>query len=139
MKKILITGADDFSDTRFSENKSHCSEQHQLDPNGDGQQIDVVIVNCFETLEHRVELLKRYFMKKGKRVHVITSDWEHFHKRFRSKCPEGYELIHVRPYNRNLSVDRLMSHHYFAQEVLKRLEEIRPKLIWTFVPPNSLD
>ena len=107
-------------------------------PKGVRHGIDVVIVNCFETLEHRVELLRRYFMKKGKRVHVITSDWEHFHKRTRSNCPEGYEMIHVRPYNKNLSVDRLMSHHYFAQEVRERLEEIRPKLIWTFVPPNSL-
>ena len=107
-------------------------------PKGVRRGIDVVIVNCFETLEHRVELLRRYFMKNGKRVHVITSDWEHFHKRTRTQCPEGYELLHVRPYNKNLSVDRLMSHHYFAQQVQERLEEIHPKLIWTFVPPNSL-
>ena len=100
--------------------------------------VDVVIVNCFETLEHRVELLRRYFERKGKRVHVITSDWEHFHKRVRVECPEGYELIHVRPYTKNLSVDRLTSHHYFAQQVMQRLEEIQPKLIWSFVPPNSV-
>lgn len=99
---------------------------------------DVVIVNCFETLDHRVELLRRYFTKQGKRVHVITSDWEHFHKRVRKECPAGYELVHVRPYNKNLSVDRLISHHYFAEEVTKRLEEIKPKVIWSFVPPNSL-
>ena len=100
--------------------------------------IDVVIVNCFETLDHRVELLRRYFNNQGKRVHVITSDWEHFHKRVRRDCSKGYELIHVRPYNKNLSVDRLISHHYFAKEVSRRLEEIKPKLIWSFVPPNSL-
>lgn len=100
--------------------------------------IDVVIVNCFETFDHRVELLRRYFSKRGMRVHVITSDWEHFHKRVRRDCPRGYELIHVRPYNKNLSVDRLISHHYFAEEVTKRLEEIKPKVIWSFVPPNSL-
>ena len=113
-------------------------EQNTVELPGVWRGTDVVIVNCFETLEHRVELLRRYFMEKGKRVHVITSDWEHFHKRTRSQCPKGYELIHVRPYNRNLSVDRLKSHHYFAQEVRGRLEEIQPKLIWTFVPPNSL-
>ena len=107
-------------------------------PKGLQHGIDVVIVNCFETLEHRVELLRRYFLQQGKRVHVITSDWEHFHKRTRNQCPEGYELIHVRPYNKNMSVDRLRSHHQFAQKVQARLEEINPKLIWTFVPPNSL-
>ena len=107
-------------------------------PKGVWHGIDVVIVNCFETLEHRVELLRRYFLQQGKRVHVLTSDWEHFPKRIRNQCPEGYELIHVRPYNRNMSVDRLRSHHQFAQKVQERLEEINPKLIWTFVPPNSL-
>ena len=107
-------------------------------PKGVWHGIDVVIVNCFETLEHRVELLRRYFLQQGKRVHVLTSDWEHFLKRIRNQCPEGYELIHVRPYHRNMSVDRLRSHHQFAQKVQERLEEINPKLIWTFVPPNSL-
>ena len=130
MKKILITGADRNDSTRFSENKSQRVSAADM--------IDVVIVSCFETLEHRVELLRRYFMKKGMRVHVITSDWEHFHKRTRTQCPEGYELIHVRPYNRNLSLDRLISHYYFAQQVQARLEEIGPRMIWTFVPPNSL-
>lgn len=99
---------------------------------------DVVIVSCFETLEHRVELLKRYFEGKGRRVHVITSDWEHFHKRHRTSCPEGYELTPVRPYRKNLSVDRLASHYDFARKVRQRLEELQPRLVWAFLPPNSL-
>ena len=60
---------------------------------------------------------------------LYREDWEHFHKRVRRDCSKGYELIHVRTYNRNLSVDRLISHHYFAQEVTRRLEEIKPKMI----------
>lgn len=99
---------------------------------------DVVIVSCFETLEHRVNLLKRYFESKGRSVRVITSDWEHFHKRTRTQCPEDYELIHVHPYHKNLSVDRLTSHYDFARKVYKRLEELRPKLVWALVPPNAL-
>ena len=99
---------------------------------------DVVIVSCSETLEHRVELLKRYFESKGRTVHVITSDWEHFHKRTRTQCPDGYEMIHVRPYQKNLSVDRLLSHYEFAWKVYGRLEELNPKLIWALIPPNSL-
>lgn len=101
-------------------------------------EIDVVIINCFDTYEHRVELLRKYFIRQGKRVHVLTSDWEHFHKRLRTECPAGYEMIHVRPYQKNLSVDRLASHHYFARAVQQRLEELQPELIWALVPPNSL-
>lgn len=99
---------------------------------------EIVIVNCFDTYEHRVELLKQYFTAQGKRVRVITSDWRHFHKAVRTECPDGYEMIHAKPYTKNLSVQRLMSHHDFAQDAIKRVEELRPDLLWVLVPPNSL-
>lgn len=99
---------------------------------------DVVIVNCFDTYEHRVDLLVRYFERLGRNVHVLTSDWLHFHKTVRTECPQGYEMLHVKPYTKNLSVGRLRSHHYFAKDVLARLEELAPKLLWVMAPPNSL-
>lgn len=99
---------------------------------------DVVIVNCFDTYEHRVDLLVQYFESRGHNVHVLTSDWLHFHKTVRTQCPQGYEMIHAKPYTKNLSVGRLLSHHYFAKDVLARLEELAPKLLWVMAPPNSL-
>lgn len=98
----------------------------------------IVIINCFETYEHRVELLKEHFQSQGEDVHVITSDWRHFHKETRTQFPEGFEAIHVRPYTRNLSADRLLSHHQFAKDAMARVEQLRPKLLWILVPPNSL-
>ena len=38
----------------------------------------VVIVNCFETYENRVELLKTYFENTGNTVTVYTADYCHF-------------------------------------------------------------
>lgn len=99
---------------------------------------DVVIVNCFDTYEHRVTLLKRYFGALGKCVRVITSDWRHIHKESRHECPEGFEMLHVKPYTKNLSPQRLMSHYYFAKDAIARVEELRPDLLWVLVPPNSL-
>lgn len=101
-------------------------------------QRDVVIVNCFDTYEHRVELLVRYFESRKQSVLVLTSDWLHFHKSVRTQCPQNYEMIHVYPYTKNLSVGRLRSHHYFAKDVLTRLDKLKPKLLWVMVPPNSL-
>lgn len=98
----------------------------------------IVIINCFDTYEHRVNLLVEHFTACGEKVHVITSDWRHFHKEVRSQCPEGYEMVHVKPYIKNLSADRLMSHHYFSKDAIARVEQLRPKLLWVLVPPNSL-
>ena len=99
---------------------------------------NVVIINGFDTYEHRVELLKTYFVEKDCNVKIITSDWMHFHKRQRANVPEGYEMIHVKPYYKNISADRLMSHYDFAKNALQRVEELQPQLLWVLVPPNSL-
>ena len=101
-------------------------------------EIDIVIINCFDTYEHRVELLRSHFMAQGKTVRVLTSDWKHFHKAVRQDCPEGYELIHVQPYQKNLSVSRMASHYRFAKDVMSRVEELNPQMIWALIPPNSL-
>lgn len=98
----------------------------------------VVIINCFDTYEHRVHLLKKYFVSCGKDVHVITSDWRHFQKKTRTECPDGFELIHAKPYYKNFSVARLKSHYLFANEAGRRVKQIRPELLWVLVPPNSL-
>lgn len=42
--------------------------------------MNVVIVNCFDTYEHRVDLLHRFFKKQGDHVKVYTSTFRHFEK-----------------------------------------------------------
>lgn len=101
-------------------------------------ELDIVIINCFDTYEHRVELLRQHFAAQGKTVRVLTSDWKHFHKAVRRECPEGYELLHARPYRKNFSVSRMVSHYGFAQAAMARVEELEPGMIWALVPPNSL-
>lgn len=41
----------------------------------------ICIIHCFDTYEHRVDLLHDYFKAKGTEVTVITSDYMHFEKR----------------------------------------------------------
>ncbi|MBQ2931616.1 MAG: glycosyltransferase [Clostridia bacterium] len=98
----------------------------------------VMIVNCFETYEQRVELLCDYFQENGCEVKVITSDWLHMHKTIRQTCPDHFEMIHVKPYTKNLSPQRLMSHDGFAKAAQRKMEEYQPDLLWVLIPPNSL-
>lgn len=98
----------------------------------------ILIVNCFQPYEHRVDLLYSHFRNMGCEVKVITSDWLHMTKTTRQSCPENYEMVHVLPYYKNISPQRLMSHHGFANAALEKMEQFRPDLLWVFIPPNSL-
>lgn len=100
----------------------------------------VVIVNCFETYENRVELLKTYFENTGNTVTVYTADYCHFKKCKRQSAPEGFQLINTKPYEKNLSVKRLSSHADFAKKVFSELEAIieQVDMVWVMLPPNSL-
>lgn len=98
----------------------------------------ITIVNCFDTYEQRVELLKRTLEAAGHRVRVVVSNFRHRKKTMRTECPPGYELVEARPYARNLSAARLRSHRAFARAALARAAESAPDLLWVLVPPNSL-
>lgn len=98
----------------------------------------VVIVNCFDTYEDRVLLLQRYFLKRGDAVRVVTSDYRHFKKEYRTEKPEGFIFVHAKKYEKNLSPERMISHDRFAKDAFKKIEKLRPALIWVLAPPNSL-
>lgn len=99
---------------------------------------NICIINCFETYEHRVDLLINYFEKRSFTVKVYASDFQHFEKIRRSNSKRCYEFIHVRAYKKNMSMSRLYSHYNFAKAVVRRMEEEEYDLIWVLVPPNSL-
>lgn len=40
----------------------------------------VTVINCFETYEHRVDLVHKYFKENGYQVSIIQSDFNHFQK-----------------------------------------------------------
>lgn len=52
----------------------------------------ICIIHCFDTYEHRVDLLHDYFKAKGTEVTVITSDYMHFEKRKRTDKKRGLPL-----------------------------------------------
>lgn len=97
-----------------------------------------VIVNCFDTYEDRVDLVHEFFKEQGYDVIVIQSDFRHFKKVHREEPKEDFIFVKSKPYYKNLSVPRLSSHYKYAGDAFKIVEELKPDLLYTFVPPNSL-
>ncbi|WP_096156435.1 glycosyltransferase [Bacillus sp. FJAT-45066] len=97
-----------------------------------------VIVNCFDTYEDRVDLVHEFFEDNGYDVTVIQSDFRHFKKIHRKEKKDGFIFINSKPYYKNMSIARLVSHYRFANDAFKVVEEIKPDLLYVFVPPNSL-
>lgn len=99
--------------------------------------MNVAIVNCFDTYEHRVNLLHDFFTSRGDNVKVYTSDFRHFEKVRRDDCKADYIYIKTKAYQKNISIQRLSSHYSLAKDIFKRLLEQKLDLLWVFVPPNS--
>lgn len=97
-----------------------------------------VIVNCFDTYEDRVNLVHEFLKCKGYDTTVIQSDFRHFKKIHRTDQKEDFVFVNSKPYYKNLSVARLSSHYKFAQDAFKIVENIKPDLLYVFIPPNSL-
>lgn len=98
----------------------------------------VVIVNAFDTYEHRVELFYRYFKMHDCDVQVYASDFQHIKKEYRNIKQKDYTFIHAEAYYKNLSVSRLQSHKKFSERVYQRIKDQDIDLLWVLIPPNSL-
>lgn len=101
--------------------------------------MNVCIVNCFDTYEHRVDLLMRALFERGDTVEVLTSDYKHIEKRrvtYKKKC---FHYFKARPYKKNLSVQRMVSHTRLSHDIFsyinKKINLI--DVLWVLVPPNT--
>lgn len=98
---------------------------------------NVCIISCFDSLEHRVDLLRNYFKSAGANVRVITSDFKHLEKCKRTDAKEDFEFIETIPYKKNLSAGRLKSHYILSKKIFSMIEEEYFDFLWVLVPPNS--
>ena len=101
--------------------------------------MNIVIVNCFDTYEHRVDLLHEVFMEEGHKVKVLTSDFRHFEKVKRTVPKADFLFFKAEPYKKNLSFRRLYSHRKLSKLLFGYLEKQQEiiDLLWVLVPPNS--
>lgn len=100
----------------------------------------VVFINCFDTYQHRVNLLSAYFRSLGWGVTKLCSDFSHRSKSTISPQTDDCVYLPAKPYRKNLSAARMQSHYDFAQKCKDWLNQIdeTPDLLWVLLPPNSL-
>jgi len=98
----------------------------------------VVIINCFDTYGHRVDLIEDYFEQSGHSVTRIESDFLHFEKRQRISFKYNSVIVPTRPYKKNLSFTRMLSHYEFARKAVQEAMKISPDLLYVLLPPNAL-
>lgn len=98
----------------------------------------VVIVNCFDTYEDRIDLLHDYFKNNGNDVTVVQSDFRHFKKIKRTESKQDFIFVESKPYYKNMSIARMTSHYDFAKRAFKVVEDLQPELLYVMIPPNSL-
>ena len=98
----------------------------------------VVIVNCFDTYEDRVDLLHDYFKSSGDNITVVQSDFRHFKKARRIESKQDFIFVESKPYYKNISIARMTSHYYFAKKAFEIVENLKPDLLYVMIPPNSL-
>lgn len=94
------------------------------------------IINGFDVYEHRLDLLYNYFKKNGHEVVVYTTDFLHREKQYRTNLNESYNYINAKPYKKNMSFGRLISHNKLSKDIFNSLP-LDLDLLWVIVPPNS--
>lgn len=99
-----------------------------------------VIITPFDNYSYqvRIKYVEQYLSERGYNVKILSSDFDHRNKTVYLAKRDNLELLHVPTYKKNLSYARINSHRVFAKNVLKRLEELNPDLIYCSGPPNFL-
>lgn len=98
------------------------------------------VISCSDHYGHRLNVIADYLRSKGYEVTYITSDFDHTSKEnFRCSVP-GCVQLHAKPYRKNLSLDRILSHRMFARDVFRYLDalERQPDVVVALIPPNFL-
>lgn len=100
--------------------------------------MNIVIINCFDTWEHRADLLYKVLTEEGHSVRVLQSDYLHIDKKRRVRQKRGYQFFRAKPYTKNLSAARIQSHIQMSRDIFQYIEKRAEKidLLWVFAPPN---
>ena len=99
-----------------------------------------VCISCSDHFDHRLRIAADCLEKYGYDTTYITSDFDHTRKEVFTCDIEGCVQIPARPYRKNLSFDRILSHRNFARDVFRYLESQpqQPDVLVVLLPPNFL-
>lgn len=99
-----------------------------------------VLISCSDHYGHRLWAVDTYLKSRGYETVYLTSDFSHDRKEVFTCSVPGCRQLHVRPYQKNLSADRILSHREFAKKAVRWIEELEqePQMVVSILPPNFL-
>lgn len=99
-----------------------------------------VCISCSDHYDHRLHVAAECLREHAYDTTYITSDFDHTLKETFVCSVEGCVQIPARPYRKNLSVSRILSHWNFARDVFRYLEGLpqQPDVLVVLLPPNFL-
>ncbi len=97
-----------------------------------------LLISCSDHYGHRLRVTDECLQKRGYQTTYLTSDFDHMQKEPFTCEVEGCIQIPTKPYTKNLSVARILSHRRFARDVFRYIEkmEVQPDVIVALLPPN---
>lgn len=97
-----------------------------------------VCISCFNHYETRMKHVINFFEQQGYKTTYLTSDYNHFEKRYFKAVYPNTVQVHVPKYTRNMSFARIRSQITFSKEVYYFLKQNNPDVVFSQFPPNSL-
>ncbi len=97
-----------------------------------------VLVSAFLSYEPRLFLVKAALEKLGVTTKVLITDFDHRKKARRGSFPRAATVIPTKPYTKNLSLGRILSHIDFSFKAKTIIEREAPEILYVLAPPNSL-
>ena len=98
------------------------------------------LISCSDHYKFRLNVIDESIKALGYETTYLTSNYDHDTKSVFVSKVEGVVQIPVRPYEKNLSADRILSHREFAKKAFAHLESLeqQPDLLLVHIPPNFL-
>ncbi|MGM9941838.1 MAG: hypothetical protein ACI32N_07620 [Bulleidia sp.] len=98
-----------------------------------------LIFDAYDQYTIRIRYIQTALENCGYETQIFFADFDHVRKQYYMNRRENVNYIHVTPYKRNLSIERLYSHAQFAKACVKEAEKMNDiDLIYVMVPPNSM-
>ncbi len=97
-----------------------------------------VCISCTHHYAERIRAVETALTAAGYECTYITSNFSHYTKQhYRVELPHCVQ-VPTRPYTKNISPQRLLSHLRFSRDAMAEVARLRPELLYVEVPPNSL-
>ena len=98
------------------------------------------LISCSDHYGHRLHVADSCLRSRGYDTTYITSDFDHTGKAVFTCKVDGCVQLPARPYQKNLSVARILNHREFARDVFRYIESQpqQPDVLVALLPPNFL-